>query len=383
MKAAELRASRDKTSDNMQKTIDRVTEGEDEATRVAEIVENTREILDDLDEEFRIRTGFNSTDVAFLFVAVALQVVRQYFVTKFPERLDDQSASEEADPDKEEHSNRKHKYYNPSIEEIISNPVPFDAIRGSNGSLKGGGKFGHRITTLGHDPILGLVIGTANIATSTLTTNRFVSYHIVTGADKYDHFGKKASTRLVIKKTVDKITSQGMEGKTKVAVSFCKEIQHLHSDINSIQSLPLPFLSVIDVDLANKLASYGIDMGNVVQIAKQAELASLINFIIAIMHRLYYDGETEMDEKLYEVKTRKILSYSNCIASATNIMATVITGDLKMLDIGGLMVTVHRVVSDAQFIRKVKEEFVFGSYKKLIMGEDYVEEKTFGEEEDD
>ena len=47
---------------------------------------------------------------------------------------------------------------------------------------------GHRVTAIGHDPILGLIFGTANIATATLTNNRFQSYHIGTNAGKMDFF---------------------------------------------------------------------------------------------------------------------------------------------------------------------------------------------------
>ena len=42
----------------------------------------------------------------------------------------------------EEHSDQKHKYYMPSLEEIIKNPVPFDAIYGSRAKGLGiGGGF--------------------------------------------------------------------------------------------------------------------------------------------------------------------------------------------------------------------------------------------------
>ena len=56
------------------------------------------------------------------------------------------------------------------LDEIITNPVPFDANVGANGALSGGGKMGHRVTAIGHDPLLGLIFGTANIATN-LGTN--------------------------------------------------------------------------------------------------------------------------------------------------------------------------------------------------------------------
>ena len=49
------------------------------------------------------------------------------------------------------------------------------------------------------------------------------------------------------------------------------------------------------------------------------------------------------------------MSYSNLIASGTNIAVTAITRDFSKLDIGGLAVTIYRLITDAKFIREVKE----------------------------
>ena len=76
-----------------------------------------------------------------------------------------------------------------------------------------------------------------------------------------------------------------------------------------------------------------------------------------------------MESKLYEVKTRKILSYSNLIASSSNLAVVSITKDMKLLDLGGLGVTIYRLITDKKFIRQIKEEFIFGNYRDLIMGE--------------
>lgn len=142
----------------------RLRSGSNETTRVIGILQNTQEILDDLDRQFCEQTGLNGTDIAILFLAIGLQIARQYLLTKFPIRLDDQVAAQTTFGHLEEHSNRHHRLYNPSLEEIISNPVPFDANVKANGALSGGGYMGHRVTAIGHDPLLGLIFGTANIA---------------------------------------------------------------------------------------------------------------------------------------------------------------------------------------------------------------------------
>ncbi len=369
MNSSDFRKEVGNTISNIDSTISDLQRGYDEAVRVRNVVENTRDVLDDLDEQFRKKTGLTTVDIAFLFTAVGLQMIRQYLFTQFPQRLDDKSAAKGTYGHGEEHSDRHHRYYNPSLEEIMSNPVPFDANIGANGALSGGGSMGHRVTAIGHDPLLGLIFGTANIATSTLTTMTLESYHIYTNDNKRDYFKNQARTDLVLRYTVDKMISQGMEGKTIVAMSLIKEIIHLKSDLNTKHSLPLPGVSMLNPKLASELASYGFDMANAVTVGKQASYSMLINSMIAMIHGLFCDADSMMDRKLYEVRTRKILSYSNMIATSSNLAVVAITRDMNKLDLGGLAVTIYRLITDAKFIRKVKEEFIFGSYKDMIMGD--------------
>ena len=121
---------------------------------------------------------------------------------------------------------------------IITNPVPFDTNVGANGALSGGGKMGHRVTAIGHDPLLGLIFGTAN--------------HIYTNDNNRDYFRNHARTDLMI----------------------------------------------------------------------------------AIVHGLFFDGET-----------------------SSNLAIVAITKDMKKLDLGGLAVTIYRLITDAKIIRQVKEDY--------------------------
>jgi hypothetical protein len=368
MNSQEFRAQGNELFNEWDAVTDHMAAGIAETDRVINVISNSEMIFDDLDKDFCKKTELTTVDISILFTAIALQLVRQYF-TSFPERIGDQEAAKKNKHHEEEHSNRKHKYYNPSLEEIITNPVPFDAIDGADGALSGGGKFGHRSTTLGHDAILGLVFGTANIATATLTTNKFVSYHITTNEKGRDSFGDNASTFLVIKYTIDKLLHEGMEGKKKVAASFVKEIIHLQTDLYTKNSLPLPIISVFSTEMANFLASYGFDMANTVTVGKQATYAELINMLIAMLHGMLYDGKTEQDKKLFEVRTRKIISYSNVVATSANATIVAFTKDIKKLDVGGLGITIYHLISDRKFIRQVKEEFINDSYGKLIEGD--------------
>ena len=82
------------------------------------------------------------------------------------------------------------------------------------------------------------------------------------------------------------------------------------------------------------------------------------------------DGK--FNKKIYEVRTRKILLYSNLLASVSNLIVVgigvaagaasenpeVIKKTLRYLDVGGLIVTIGRLFSDLRFITKVKDEFI-------------------------
>ena len=329
--------------------------------KLIKFAENTPEYLAELDRQFEEKTSLNSHEFLIMLTVIGLQLLRQHLLTRFQDRVDDQTAAKDCGKDKE-HSNRHHRYYNPSMEEIMQNPVPYDANLGADGRLSGGGSLGHRTKTLGHDPLLGLIFGTANIATSTLTTNEFASYHIKT-CGKRDVFAEHASTALVLQYTAQKML-EGVEGRKKVGCSFIKEIRHLRSDIYSINGLPLPVISSIDPKFASKLAEYGFDFGNVLTMSKQLVYAKMINSFAAMYHYCFYDGS--IPEKLYKVKTKKIICYANVIASGINIAEVAVTKNQKILDIGGIANTIYEIITSVKFIRKVKRDFIFGTYDAAL-----------------
>ena len=58
------------------------------------------------------------------------------------------------------------------------------------------------------------------------------------------------------------------------------------------------------------------------------------------------------------MRTRKIILYSNLIASTSNIIASVLAERYELLDVGGILVTISRLITDVRFICKVKDEFI-------------------------
>lgn len=387
-----LRKSHDEAVNEYKQSLQKVA---NEAGRVAGVAHNAEKIIDDIERQFETATKLTKTDVAFLFLAVALQCCRQYLLTDFKERPGHDEAAQETfledtvDPKDRELrikkglEERHHRLYNPTFDEVLLHPVPFDTTKGSKefGSpLSGSGKLGHRATAIGHDPILGLIFGTANIATSTLTTWDFKSFHVAskTGTGGGDYLKSRASTTKVLECTKDKLMKNigpNNDGRLIVALSLIKEIVHLRSDVHSKNSLPLPFISAIDPELASTLAEYGFDMENLEVIGKQAGYAVLINQIISLIHTLFYDESKDGSRVCHQVRTRKIILYSNLIATSSNILYVAISKSLgnkkaiKKLDVGGFFVTLNRLITDVLFINEIKKEFLEKGFYNEVMGD--------------
>ncbi|MBR4383135.1 MAG: hypothetical protein IKP64_06205, partial [Selenomonadaceae bacterium] len=67
----------------------------------------------------------------------------------------------------------------------------------------------------------------------------------------------------------------------------------------------------------------------------------------------------------YEVRTRKILTYSNTLSSILNVGCSTLTGNVMKLDTGGLLVTLWRILNDGAEIRRIQLEFI----NKTLNGE--------------
>ncbi len=357
------------TQEEKNKLLNELRSIRNDTHRMINICENSNIIIENIDKRFKDITSFDKKDWSFLFFATSIQIVRQYFLTKFADsRMNDQEAANDTWGHTEEHSDRYHKWYHPTLEEIITNPVPFDAMYGSRDMKLGLHGTNHRYKTLGHDPILGLKFGTMNILTSTLTMWNLESYHVKTGytcnGAQRDQITNKANLATIIKHTKNRAFNEGKEGKIALGSALLKECIHLRTDVKSKQSLEIPLISRIDPQFAEDLANYGIDMLNIETFGKQVTMSMLINYLITMTHRLFKPGT--MSSSLYGVKTRKILLYSNSIATSSNIVYTAISDNCKNFDLGGLMVTLYRIFTDLRYIDKIKREFISDEFQKII-----------------
>ena len=321
-------------------------------------------------DDFKNKTSLTSWDMDILMVAAALQTLRWAFISNDVGRFDKASDADKAF--KNVGKNLENLPFVPAtIPKLLSDhTVPYDAVNYSeNFSGESAGLSGrnHRFKTLGHDPLAGLIFGTANIATSTLTVNDFSqifpSYHVVN--QKID---RKTDIFHILKWTGDLM----MNKPEIVGAAFAKQIIHSGTDIFTKQGLPVPVINVISPETSKFLIGEQIDIYSV---TRGAMLAILINKIVEMCHRAYFDKNSD-DEKLYEVRTRKILTYSNTMSSLLNVGYVGLTGNFKKLDIGGILVTLWRILNDKKEIEKIRLEFIQKTLdNELKKEEDEVNEK--------
>lgn len=327
-----------------------------ESERVADLALNARRMLDDLDREFERRTALNALDQKFLWLTVALQCARQYILTNDAFRL----TSVEGD--------RMVSSITPKQwQDVLLAPVPYDAIRKMNPDVNTGlSGYTHRYRTLGHDPVLGWVFGPMNILSDSLTKSDFSSYAV-------------RNMTICDSMSTPDVFAIGMEqthaNKYNLPTAVVRQAIHFGSDYFTTQGLPMPFVCSVNNDIAKTLITrFNIDMYSV---TRGAAVAALINGLISFIHQLFYDESRHGSRKLYEVKTRKILMYSNLISSASNVLYVAFNGcvgnmkALKAFDVGGLMVTLYRIVSDIGFMGAIKREFISESFNEMIRGEEY------------
>lgn len=337
--------------------------------------------LDAIHEEFSHKTSIvNKTDLMFLGIATALQTTKSLLFGQIAKKSDygnsfnpddrlahnDKSIEKEHrranDEFKEKHEKHGHGYWM----NILYQTPPYDITKGSpaiNRNMEGGY---HRIHTLGHDPILGWIFGTANILTDTITFEDFKSNRVIRKPKMMITSESVPFTKLFIESfEICKADSLNLP-----AVIFAEEC-HLKSDEFTKLGLPVPLLEAINPDFASKLYKSNYDAlcfsRDLKLVGSSAGISIFIDMIIGLVHGLF--NKEKINKDLYEVRTRKILLISNSIASTSNIIQTVITKNPKNLDIGGLLVTLSYLFMDLRFISRIEEEFIRQELNKDLIKE--------------
>ena len=391
----------------------------DESRRVADVAHHAGEIISDLDRQFAKATGLDGKDIAFLFLATGLQIARWVLLNQITkiEKAGQDNVKEKYLHERQEKRLKKidgvgastDSLYYASLEHIISTKgVPYDATNymtnKSVEKMMGKGKewtleindliieklslfkgANHRFSTLGHDPVIGLLIGTSNIMTNTITCVKepigvggvrvpiITTNHVVYTADyKNPQISVYASTIIMLQETKRRIIEEPMAWKASVI----KQITHIGTDLFTPCGIQFPAANLILSNTDVESITRHIGTGDILKVGLSAAIQFIINTLIETVHGLLYDERKFSDRKLYEVKTRKILSYSNMISSASNIIwvgDNMIAGNekaVKDLDVGGLLVTIHRLLTDYKFIQSIKQEFLQNQWYDIVMGEE-------------
>ena len=141
---------------------------------------------------------------------------------------------------------------------------------------------------------------------------------------------------------------------------------------------------------AERLTKY-ISTGDIIKITSSAAIAIVINFIISVLHNLFYNENDDISRELYNVRTRKILKVSNIIAESLDIIyvgANIIIGmytenpilkeeGMKRIDFGGYIVAVHQILKSSSVREKIRREYLENKLYDKFLGENY----SFLEEE--
>lgn len=362
-----------------------------ELKRLQNVSTHTHMILKNLNKEFEERTSLGAKDISFLFAAITLQCMRIYVINlltsvekagagnskeNFLHKVQEKVLKEFPNEGCSENS-----LYHASLSHIITTRgVPYDATAFADVKYDFFKGANHRFATFGHDPMLGLIFGTTNILTNTITCRMQGLIPIpVTCHVQYDQLGKNpkigavGSTIEAFKHVADRLEND----KAAIVAALIKQIFHIGTDLYTPCGIQIPLANlVLSNSYAEKLTKY-ISTGDVVKLGASYKIFNLINTIIAILHMLTCRESDKMSMDLHHVKTQKILTYSNIIATGSNVISNAIRircGDLstvKNIDFAGLIGTILLIIKSSDFQRKLKEEFVYGQYDSMISEEVY------------
>lgn len=320
-----------------------------------------------LEDEFCKKTKLTSLDISLTLVAAALQVLRWALVDNKSFRF---KTANNADKFVEGITGKVGEYLPAEVSSLLTDhSVPYDAFRKSERFVSiypmentGVSGANHRYTTLGHDPVAGWIVGTSNIVTNTMSVNEwseaFPSYHVKNGL-----IDAKTSLPQIMKWTYD----MAFEKPEVLGLAFIKQALHYSTDVFTKQGLPIPFINTLSPEASKFLIGKGID---VYSVTRGMALAALINKMVEMFHKLFYNPHSDGDPQLYEMRSRKIVMYSNILSSTLNVGYVATKRDFTELDVGGIIITLWRILTDTKTIAKIKKEFI----EKTIMGDLQAEE---------
>lgn len=397
--------------------------------KTKEICENNEKIINDIEQSFLEKTKLHKSDIPFLFFATALQTLRWIFLPSLDlefEQISKENRLKSNDykkngplsgkksgqryekPEiykaihgneekykhevneyrKKLHGNGEYKYL--SWIEILMHPVPYDAMSGSeNINIISKTVFGrttfnspigkqlvgknHHVATLGHDPILGWIFGTMNIASACITFCDLQTYPVIQSIqlDKWGQsidYMNKSSVANMVRYCVNSFK----EDSKRIPASIARQAIHMQSDKYTKDGLPIPLLTP---DKAQRLINEGWNSNeaervltmaakNIGVIAAQYTIAEIINLIIRSIYLFMFPYD---NVRFNKVKIEKILSISSMIAEGSNVAIVAATRDVSKIDIGGLISMVHQIATSRNTRLEIEMEYISKEFRTLVM----------------
>lgn len=397
--------SRESMFQQQQKLKSEVTEMRQDTQRMVSVINSAPAIIHDINIQFEQATKLRGKDIAFLFGAAALQTARwiilpslDFDFKKIPaeERMTAQEGgrfekagvqellykSGYSNADIAEMSRNHFRTY--GWEELLIAPVPYDAMHGSarieitDLSPVGTELYSknHHTATWGHDPVWGWIFGPLNITARMITFRNFQTFHVM-------QIGQTAEQKITYATSpghmIEKSLANWSEDSRRLFASVAKQGLHLQSDKYTKTGLPIPFLSTETTQhlLMNGWNSYEVERlfgklaKNLGIVGTQYILAGIIDSLVSALHLLCYDSTRDGALGPYDVKTKKVVCYSNTLAEVANGLYIVLTGDYEKMDIGGYINLAKNLINNAEFQRKVKAEFLERELEKRLYGEEY------------
>lgn len=324
-----------------------------------------------LDRTFEKKTQLNKKEIALLMVATCLQCIRIYGVNHLTEIEKAGKGKKESFLHKKQEqllsglkkaeNEKARAYYAPLNQIVLTYGVPYDATKYTDKSLKLFENANHRFSTLGHDPMLGLLIGTANIMTNTITvvdnaTKIPKTYHVA-----YDSNYKNPviTNGAEFTKVVNEVIERTEKDEMPLVAALLKQLIHIATDIYTPAGIQLPGANIVlSKQNVESLTKY-ISMGDVVKLQVSSQIEHLIDSLIRVIHGcLLLEDRQNLEEKTHQVKSNKIVTYSKAISSGSNLIEKIITQKYNELDFNGLINLVINCFKDLDFMYEVKYEFI-------------------------
>lgn len=104
-------------------------------------------------------------------------------------------------------------------------------------------------------------------------------------------------------------------------------------------------------------------------VGQQAAVPLVINMAVGLLHGFLYNPAKDGPREFYDARTRKILIYSNALATASNLSITAASQNWAKLDVGGLIVSGLRIAQDTAYIASLKDKFIARQMDKALEAE--------------